>query len=379
MSLIADALKTAQREKQRRESGSRSSISPVLVPLRVVAEPSFSWRRALTIGTSIMVTVIALAIMVQRMRQPMARPTLPPVASSVGGVPLGGVPVRADSSGRGNAASSKARARSSSIDNARAPAARPIRPSRPIPRVAGAAASPALRANTPVLQGEPKFDSSTPGRTSGAPRATPSTGQLRIAMEQPRQSDAATLLAEAIAAHRAGDLALARALYERVLLIAPNDADALNNLGVLFSGDREFDRALNLLGRATAVAPRNAGIWNNIGAALREQGHGSEAVAAFQHALAIDPQHQGAKIGLAQQFLLIGSAPQARALLEEVLSANPTLPEAQYALGQALELQGDRAGAIRAFSAFIRLAPARLAAHVERVRRHVDSLSARTP
>jgi Tfp pilus assembly protein PilF len=198
-------------------------------------------------------------------------------------------------------------------------------------------------------------------------------------MEQPRQSDAATLLAEAIAAHRAGDLALARALYERVLLIAPNDADALNNLGVLFSGDREFDRALNLLGRAAAVAPRNAGIWNNIGAALREQGHGSEAVAAFQHALAIDPQHQGAKIGLAQQFLLIGSAPQARALLEEVLSANPTLPEAQYALGQALELQGDRAGAIRAFSAFMRLAPARLAAHVERVRRHVDSLSARAP
>jgi Tfp pilus assembly protein PilF len=198
-------------------------------------------------------------------------------------------------------------------------------------------------------------------------------------LEQPRQSDAAHLLAEAIAAHRAGDLALARALYERVLLIAPNDPDALNNLGVLFSGDREFDRALTLLRRAATVAPRNAGIWSNIGAALREQGHGSDVVAAYQHALAIDPQHQGAKIGLAQQYLSIGALAQARGLLEEALSANPILPEAQYALGQALELQGDRAGAIRAFSAFMRLAPAGLAAHVERVRRHVDSLSARAP
>jgi Tfp pilus assembly protein PilF len=380
MSLIADALKTAQREKQRRESGPRRSISPVLVPLRVVAQPGINWRNALTIGISGIVIVASIAIMVQRIKKPVARPTQLPVTSAASGLPVGEVPPGGDFSGRGNTVSSKARARSSSIDFARPPVAQPVRPPRQVPRVAGSGSPAAPKANTmAVLQGQPALDSSMSGRMSVAPRQTLSAGQLRIALEQPRQSDAGRLLADAIAAHRAGDLALARALYERVLLIVPNDADALNNLGVLFSGDREFDRALNLLGRAATAAPRNAGIWNNIGAALREQGHGTEAVAAYQHALAIDPQHQGAKIGLAQQFLLIGSAAQARVLLEEVLSANPTLPEAQYALGQALELQGDRAGAIRAFAAFMRLAPDRLAAHVERVRRHVDSLSARAP
>jgi Tfp pilus assembly protein PilF len=378
MSLIADALKTAQREKQRRESGgARSSISPVLVPLRVVAEPGFSWPRALVMGISGMVIVAAIAIMVQRMKQPAVRPISAPLAGL-----LGEVSPRGDSSGRYSAADSKTRVLPSSSVSARIPVARTVPSQRPVTRVARSARLTAPRGGAAaVLQGQPNPDLSAPGYTSIPPRETHSSspGQLRIALDQPRQSDAAQLLAEAIAAHRAGDLALARALYERVLLIAPNDPDALNNLAVLFTGEREFDRALVLLRRAATIAPRNAGIWSNIGAALHGQGAGSDVVAAYQHALAIDPQHQGAKIGLAQQYLAIGAVPQARQLLEDVLGSNPTLPEAQYALGQALELQGDRAGAIRAFTAFMRLAPAGLAAHVERVRRHVDSLSARAP
>jgi Tfp pilus assembly protein PilF len=380
MSLIADALKTAQREKQRRESGgARSSISPVLVPLRVVAEPGFSWRRALVMGISGMVIVAAVAITLQRMKQP----ALPPISAPLAGL-LGQDSPIGESSDRGLAGDSKVRVRPSSSVSARIPTARTVPPPspRPVTRVARSAPSTAPKTSTAaVLQGQPRSDLSAPGYTSIPPRESPSpsAGQLRIALDQPRQSDAAQLLAEAIAAHRAGDLALARALYERVLLIAPNDPDALNNLAVLFTGEREFDRALVLLRRAAAIAPRNAGIWSNIGAALYGQGAGSDVVAAYQHALAIDPQHQGAKIGLAQQFLAIGAVPQARQLLEDVVGANPTLPEAQYALGQALELQGDRAGAIRAFTAFMRLAPAGLAAHVERVRRHVDSLSARAP
>jgi Tfp pilus assembly protein PilF len=206
-----------------------------------------------------------------------------------------------------------------------------------------------------------------------------SVGRLRVAVEHPRQGEAGRLFAEALAAHRAGDLVTARTLYERVLQLSPNDADALNNLGVLLSGQREFDRALDLLRRAASIAPNSAGTWNNIGTALREQGRGSDAAAAFRHALTLDPQHEGAKVGLAQQYLSSGSVAQARTLLEDVLSSNPALPEAHYALGQALELQGDRVGAIRAYSEFIRRAPPGLAAYVERTRRHVESLSFSAP
>lgn len=363
MSLIADALKTAQREKQRRESGGAPSMSPVLVPIRARAQPSFSWQRVLTIGISVMVTVVAMVVMVQRMRKPQASLTpLPPIAS-----PLPGT-ATPDYDARREAESTIARA-GGSRQPSRANASVGARPA-PVVAMKGAAA---------VLQGQARADSIVVGAPAPG-RDVLSAGRLRIAVEPPPiQPEAGRLFAEALAAHRGGDLATAQALYERVLLLAPNHADALNNLGVLRSGQREFDRALDLLRRAASIAPRSAGIWNNIGTALREQGHGSDAVAAFRHALTIDPQHQGARVGLAQQYLAIGSVAQARRLLEDVLTANPSLPEAHYALGQALELQGDRVGAIRAYSEFIRRAPPGLAEYAERTRRHVDSLSSRAP
>ena len=374
MSLIADALKTAQREKQRRQSGGRASISPVLVPLRVQEQPSFSWRRALMMAVSGIIIIVSVAVMFERMKNP-ARPASSPQATSS----VAAAPVAADSSRSSARRRTRALALASS-DSARAIQSLPARLQRPVSRVARSPSAPAAvkRDGPAVLQGRPSADTGSPA-SGAASRDNLAGGRLRIAIEEPRLSDSARLFAEALAAHRAGDLAVARALYERVLQISPNDADALNNLGVLFSGDHEFDRALSLLRRAASVTPRNAGIWNNIGAALREQGRASDAVAAYQHALTIDPRHQGARIGLAQQYLAMGLAPQARDILEDVLRVNPMAPEAQYALGQVLELQGDRDGAIRAYTAFMRLAPPRLASNVDQVRRHVDSLSSRVP
>jgi Tfp pilus assembly protein PilF len=376
MSLIADALKTAQREKQRRESGGAlGDIPPVLVPLRTKPQPSYNWRTVATMGVSVLVTIGAVVFMVQRMKDAPPLSALPVAKSPLPSVRAPGV----DNSSKGQ----RAGAVTSGVSASRpvdAPGRGARQPSAPAARGAasGRPTSPeSAPPNTTVLQGDARADSVSRASPTSRP-ANSSAGRLRIAVEQPTHIEAHALFTAAIAAHRADDLPTARALYERVLLVAPSHADALNNLGVLLSGQREFDRALALLRRAASIEPRNAGTWNNIGTTLREQGRGSDAVAAFRHALTLDPQHQGAKVGLAQQYLAIGSVTNARTLLEDVLALNPVLPEAHYALGQALELQGDRLGAIQAYSAFIRLAPVRLAGHVERTRRHVDSLSART-
>lgn len=377
MSLIADALKTAQREKQLRDTG-RPSGSPLLVQLRP-SQSGFSWPRALTMGGSVIVIVASLVVLAQRMKPKTTLTPLPPVPS-----PLAGTPLLADPPGSNAAArmpTFSAPALSRRADSVVA-LSEPMVP-RPVPHATIPDESP--RRSASVSRRQPPAESRT--ELQGQPnertppiiepaRAAPPLGRLRIAVEQPTPSDAARLFAEALTAHRAGNLLVARPLYERVLAIAPNDADALNNLGVLLSAQREFDRALEMLRRAASIAPGNAATWNNIGAVLREQGRGSDASAAFRHALTIDPQHQGAKVGLAQEYLATRAPAQARALLDEVLALNPNLPEAHYTLGQTLELLGDRPGAIRSFSAFIRLAPARLSEHVERVRRHVDSLSA---
>ncbi len=197
---------------------------------------------------------------------------------------------------------------------------------------------------------------------------------LHIAVETPRQLEAARLFAIGVAAHKNGDLVTARSAYGQVLALAPGDVDALNNLGVLLLALREFGQADQVLRRAVSLAPSNAGAWNNFGTLLRERGRSAEAIAAFQRALAIDPRHDGARVSLAQQYLVIGSLGQARQLLEAVVSSSPGHPEANYALGQVLERGGDKAGAIRAYESFIRSAPPTLAPYVESVRRRVEAL-----
>jgi Tfp pilus assembly protein PilF len=365
VSLIADALKMAQREKQRRESGETPDISPVLVPLRVGLEPRFSWRRALTMGLSVMITVSALGIMVIRMRKP--KP------------PLAALPPITNPLPRVTAVDPRDwRPQLSSRAVIREPILPPATPRQPTSTHIAAPSSHSTGRQTAARESENVESNASAVVPRGILQGEPAR-RLKIAVEQPNDADPARLFAQALAAHRAGDLGRARFLYERVLVVAPNHADALNNLGVLLSTQRQYEPALDMLRRAASVSPNNAGTWSNIGSVLREQGRGSDAIAAFRHALTLDPRHQGAKIGLAQQYLASGSVKDARALLEDVLSTNPGVAEAHYALGQALEMHGDRVGAIREYSEFIRRAPPALAAYVERTRRHVDSLSTSSP
>lgn len=374
MSVISDALKAAQRERSRREShGPRSSVAPVLIPLRAAPKASLSLNRPIvfSIAGALVVTASAVALMMNPTKSSL--PTVPPLTSTILTEALA-----ADSASRVPKPASAARLPASpdptrSVASASIPAAR-TSPGVATPPARTLQTSPGRRDTVAVLQGQTRSVATSASPPDSA-TATRPAGRLRIAVEQPRQPEAARLLNEAVAAHRAGDVPTARKLYDSVLVLFPNDGDALNNLGVLLSAHREYGRALDLLRRAATVTPRNAGVWNNIGTVFHEQGKNNDAIAAFRHALTIDGNHPGAKVGLAQQYLAISALSQAKDLLEEVIASHPQLPEAHYTLGQVLELQGDRAGAVRAYGAFIKAAPARLASHVDLVRRRVEALS----
>lgn len=349
MSVIGNALKAAQKEKQRRTAG--GGAPPLIVPLkRGAASTAFSWKRALALVVGGATLFGATAVSVKLMRGDL-RPLPAPQPVILG-----------EAAATPPAASDSARV-AVAPPAAKTPAPAPQRSATASARGSTKrAAAPATRTAAATQQGT--RDSAQPG--------------LRIAVEQPRE-DAARLFAAAVAAHRAGDLAYARVAYERVLAMVPADVDAMNNLAILLSAQRELDRAERLLRRAVQLAPRNAGVWNNLGTVLRERGQSADAIAAFQHALDIDPAHQSARVSLAQQYVAIGALPKARELLEQVVAANPAIAEAQYALGQVLEQQGDRAGAIRAYEAFVRVAPGRFATHVDIVRRHIRDLGERAP
>ncbi|HEX7937705.1 MAG TPA: tetratricopeptide repeat protein [Gemmatimonadaceae bacterium] len=358
MSLIMDAQKAAQREKDRRAAGAATGNAPLLVPLRSKAVSQVSWQKPLLLAGAVAGAVAAGWFLFQsRDSVPRALRTPGPTIASIAAPPA-----------------AKASPPDVSADKEIARVTNPVvDSSRSAPRGNAATAVPPKRVARAVTA------QTRPSRAmSERPPAT-GTGRLVIEVDQPRAAEVARLLAAGVAAHRAGDAAAARAAYEQVLAISPNDVDALNNLGVLHTGLRELDRAEALLRRAIALAPSNAGAWSNLAAVLRERGKPTEAIAAFQRALSIDAHHAGARVGLAQQYLVIGSLTQARALLEGVLRDNPASPEASYALGQVLERQGDRAGAVRAYSTFVQNAPPALAVYVESVRLRIEALTPRTP
>lgn len=373
MSVIHDALKTAQREKQSREAGVRPGGNPLIMPLRGnQPESEFSWKNTITIAVASVVIVGASWSLWVRMRNLNPRP---PQSVPVATVPVEAVPPEVSPPARREPAAVREDPPVVATD---APAvSAPRQSTRSQLAIRRPAGTPERVASPPTAAA-----ASSAARPADAPDVAPmrepvQSGRLRIAVEQGREGEAARLFAAGVAAHRAGDLPAARSAYERVLALQPNDVDALNNMGVLLAASRELDRAEALLRRAVRVAPRHVGAWNNLGTVLAQRGQPADAIAAFEQALSLDPQHQGARVSLAQQHLAIGATQKARQVLEEVLATNPAMPEAYYTMGQAYEMERDWAGAVRAYTSFMRVAPARLSADVDRVNQRVQMLSAR--
>ena len=70
--------------------------------------------------------------------------------------------------------------------------------------------------------------------------------------------DVPSMLAQAVAAHRRGQLSAARAGYEAILRVAPEHFDALHLLGVIALQEMRTEEGVALIRRALGADPRNA-------------------------------------------------------------------------------------------------------------------------
>ena len=90
------------------------------------------------------------------------------------------------------------------------------------------------------------------------------------------------------------------AAYRDAEALDPQSADTPYNLGVLLAGLGRLDDAMVEYRRAIALRPDYAEAFNNLGVALGRAGRLDEAIDAFRRALAIDPGNAGARRNLAQ-------------------------------------------------------------------------------
>ncbi len=120
-----------------------------------------------------------------------------------------------------------------------------------------------------------------------------------------------SILSEAMAKHRTGNLDGAETLYKEILSIDPGDPDVLNLLGVLSLQCDRLEEAGQLIRRAINVDPTIAEYHYNLAEVLRSQGEADAAQKSYRQSLELNPQLEIAKDHLASLTQSVPGVPMA--------------------------------------------------------------------
>ena len=255
------------------------------------------------------------------------------------------------------------------------------RPPAPLPRPAPAV----LQAGADVSAEIP--DASTDRREVSNGRRRPSRTESRNS--NPRTPDPGTTAPNAIASgpspendlelalyyHRAGDFANALQHYRALLARNELNAQAHNNLGLLYQERNLLQESARELQRAMVIEPRNAGTRNNYGVTLLMLGQVDQAAAEFQTAVFLEPRNVDALVNLSLVQRKAGQLDIAKETLLRVLNIAPRNAAAHYNLAQLYDDTNERARAAEHYRLFLDNAGAEHADRAAAVRARIAALN----
>jgi predicted TPR repeat methyltransferase len=147
-------------------------------------------------------------------------------------------------------------------------------------------------------------------------------------MSDETSASVTALLREAVGLHQQGRLDDARALYGRVLEMAPRQFDALHLSGVIAKQRGEPELAMHLIAQAIEVDPAHAAARCNLGAALQDLGRTEEALASYEQATGLDPKYALAFSNRGNALRKLGRLDEALGSYDRALAIRPNYPEA---------------------------------------------------
>ncbi|MEO8113807.1 MAG: tetratricopeptide repeat protein [Phenylobacterium sp.] len=156
--------------------------------------------------------------------------------------------------------------------------------------------------------------------------ASPAASGLELRL---RQAWGMALLAE-------GKLAAAEGQFLRARALAPDDADAHADLGLVQLQRERPEAAAANLARALELSPDNLGALVNLGSAEKALGRHEAAEASYRRALALDPGHGPALRNLGVLLAEQGRHADALAAADAALAAQPGQADALMVRGNAL-------------------------------------------
>jgi predicted TPR repeat methyltransferase len=140
--------------------------------------------------------------------------------------------------------------------------------------------------------------------------------------------------------HQAGRLRKAQGLYQQILSLQPDHADALHLSGLANHQLGAHEAAYALIVRAIAANPSAASFHNNLGEVCRALNRMDEALACYEKALVLDATLGEAHRNIGLVHLANGDTARAIAGLRAAMVRFPAFPGIRWVLGQALMREG---------------------------------------
>lgn len=187
-----------------------------------------------------------------------------------------------------------------------------------------------------------------------APRPTQAS---RLFTPSARTVDIASELQRAIALHRAGQLAQAKAAYEQILKVQPRNFTCLHLLGVLALQGGGHGDAERLISLAIEIQPGEAAPYINLALAQSGRQKYTEALESIGKALAINPHLLEAQVNRGAILVQAQKYPEAIDQLDRLIAAGHGTAEVWTNKGIALARSQMRDEALESYRKALSIAP----------------------
>ena len=178
----------------------------------------------------------------------------------------------------------------------------------------------------------------------------------RVLRASPNQADALNLLG--LIHRQQGNRELAIELLSQAVNARPSDPTHYGNLGVALMELGRPDDAILCFSQAIHLKPDNAMAYSNLGNAFKDKGLPNEAVDSYRKAISIDPGHAEAHNNLGYVLKETGRLDEAVAAYLKAVEIRPDFAEAFHNLGNALAAKGQLEEAATFYRQAITLRPA---------------------
>lgn len=145
--------------------------------------------------------------------------------------------------------------------------------------------------------------------------------------------------------HRDGQLAQAEPLYQQVIQLQANHADAHHMLGLICYQTNRKQEAVTHIAQALAISPRNLDFLNNHGLALRANNQPEAALKSFQQAILLQPKDLDVQLNIANTLLELVRFEEAAGYYRRVLRVFSKRDDVRAALCHCLSSLGNQAHA----------------------------------